>query len=79
MMSHNGKTNTYTISKKDVRYVCNDEEEEDMSVSDLEKIDVRKSLTESFKEVESIKKGELPRRSYKEMIKQVRQQLNENK
>lgn len=55
-----------------------DEEEIEMAVVEDVKVDVKDSLKKSLKEVEDIRSGKLPKRSYKEMMKRVRQNLKES-
>ena len=50
-----------------------------MTNSNLEKVDVKKSLSKSLEEVELIQKGKLPKQSYKEMIERIRNQTDEGK
>ena len=64
---------------KDVRCVCGNEEEKDMTTTELVKVDVEKSIIKSLNEVEDIRSGKLPKRSYGEMMKRIRENLKENK
>ena len=54
-------------------------EEKKMATAELSKVDVKNSLMKSLKEVEEIRNGKLPKRSYKEMMQRVRENLKENK
>lgn len=54
------------------------EEEKEMAVIQDVKVDVKESLLKSLEEVEDIRNGKLPKRSYKEMMKRVRKNLKEN-
>lgn len=56
-----------------------DKEENDMTVTENVKIDVKKSLAKSLQEVEDIRKGKLPKRSYKEMISRVKKEIDEDR
>lgn len=51
--------------------------EEMAKIIDNVKIDLKQSITQSFDDIEKIKNGELPKRSYKHMIERVKKQLNE--
>ncbi len=59
-----------------VMYMCDkkDEEEKDMATT-AERVDIRDSLVESVKEVNKIRSGELPKRSWREMMNRVREDL----
>lgn len=39
------------------------------------KIEIESSIVESMNEVQAIREGKLPKKSYKEMIKRVREQI----
>lgn len=54
-------------------------EEKKMATAELSKVGVKDSLMKSLKEVEEIRNGKLPKRSYKEMMQRVRENLKENK
>ncbi|WP_077602997.1 hypothetical protein [Oceanobacillus sojae] len=51
--------------------------DEDMAVMEDVKIDAKQSINNSLDEVEQIRKGTLPKRSYKEMIARIREKLSE--
>lgn len=60
-------------SNKDLKNVKGDE---NMAVTEEEvKIDVKKSIIHSLHEVEQIRKGTLPKESYKDMIARVRESI----
>lgn len=60
-------------SNKDLKNVKGDE---NMAVTEEEvKIDVKKSIIHSLNEVEQIRKGTLPKKSYKDMIARVRESI----
>lgn len=54
-------------------------EEEEMAIAESVKFDVKDSLVKSLEEVDRIRNGKLSKRSYKDMIKRVRKDLDENK
>lgn len=51
--------------------------DEEMAVVNEVKIDIKQSIKNSLDEVEKIRQGKLPKKSYKETIREVRQQLSE--
>ena len=51
----------------------------DIAVVDDVTIDIKSTIVDSLKEVEAIRNGELPKRSYKEMMNRIRENLKENK
>ena len=53
-------------------------EEEKATIEDV-KVDVEKSLVKSLNEVKDIRSGNLPKRSYKEMMNRIRENIKENK
>lgn len=57
----------------------NNKEEKDMAIAESVKVDVKNSLVKSLDEVENIRNGKLPKRSYKEMMNQIRENLKENR
>ena len=58
--------------------VCvDDKEENEMAILKDNQADSKKVLKESIKEVEQIRKGKLPKHSYKDMINRVRESLEE--
>jgi hypothetical protein len=59
--------------------VCDQEEEKDMATVEGVKVDVEKSIAKSLNEVKDIRSGKLPKRSYKEMMNRIRENLKENK
>ena len=50
-----------------------------MTTTESVKNDVEKSLLKSLNEVDNIRNGKLPKRSYKEMMNRIREDLKENK
>lgn len=64
---------------KDVNCVSEKEEDKDMTTTESVKNDVEKSLLKSLNEVDNIRNGKLPKRSYKEMMNRIREDLKENK
>ena len=61
-------------------YMCeNNKEEKDMAIAESVKVDVKNSLVKSLNEVEDIRNGKLPKRSYKEMMNRIRENLKENR
>lgn len=51
---------------------------EDMAkIIDDVAINLKKSITQSFDDIEKIENGKLPKRSYKHMIERVKKKLNE--
>jgi len=59
--------------------VSEKEEDKDMTTTESVKNDVEKSLLKSLNEVDNIRNGKLPKRSYKEMMNRIREDLKENK
>jgi len=59
--------------------VSEKEEDKDMTTAESVKNDVEKSLLKSLNEVDNIRNGKLPKRSYKEMMNRIREDLKENK
>jgi len=57
----------------------NNKEEKDMAIAESVKVDVKNSLVKSLDEVKGIRNGKLPKRSYKEMMNQIRENLKENR
>lgn len=58
--------------------VCvDDKEENEMAILKDNQADSKKILTESIKEVDQIRKGKLPKHSYKDMMNRVRESLEE--
>ena len=57
----------------------NNKEEKDMAIVESVKVDVKNSLVKSLDEVKDIRNGKLPKRSYKEMMNQIRENLKENR
>jgi len=53
-------------------YVC-EEEEKDMAVAEIVKVDVKNSFMKSLKEVEDLRNGKLPKHSYKDMMNRIRE------
>ena len=58
--------------------MCNDKEGKDMNMT-YEKVDVKNSLNESMKEVQKIREGQKPKRSWRNMISRVRDDLNQHR
>ena len=54
-----------------------DKEENEMAILKDNQADSKKILTESIKEVDQIRKGKLPKHSYKDMMNRVRESLEE--
>jgi hypothetical protein len=52
--------------------------DEKMTVTDMERVnvDVNKSIIESMNEVKDIRNGKLPKRSYKSMIADIKEELS---
>ena len=58
--------------------VCvDDKEENEMAILKDNEVDSKRVLTESIKEVNQIRKGKLPKHSYKDMMNRVRESLEE--
>lgn len=55
-----------------------DEKEKEMAIIQDVKVDVKYSLVKSLEEIEDIRSGKLPKRSYKEMMKRIKENLEEN-
>ncbi|GKV65539.1 MULTISPECIES: hypothetical protein [unclassified Sporosarcina] len=56
-----------------------DREEKEVAIIKDNQTNIKKTLTESLNEVEQIRKGKLPKHSYKDMIGRVRDDLKEDK
>ncbi len=54
--------------------MCDKEEGKEMNLTS-ERIDVKHSLSEAMKEVKEIREGKRPRRSWKNMVARVRDNL----
>lgn len=54
-----------------------DKEENEMAILKGNEVDSKRVLTESIKEVNQIRKGKLPKHSYKDMMNRVRESLEE--
>lgn len=61
--------------------MCEDDKnikgDEDMAVKEEIKIDINKSIFESVNEVKKIRDGKSPKRSYKEMLKDIREEISD--
>ena len=58
--------------------LCNDKEGNDMNTT-YEKIDVKNSLHEAMNEVKKIREGQQPKRSWRDMIERVREDLDRSR
>lgn len=52
-------------------------DDKNMAVAESVKVDIQETIVKSLREVDEIRNGRLPKRSYKEMIERVKHKLNE--
>lgn len=56
-----------------------DKEEKEMEAFIQEKSSVRESIIESLKEVELMRQGKLPKKTWREIMKKIREELEEER
>lgn len=56
-----------------------DKEEKEMEAFIQEKSSVRESIIESLKEVELMRQGKLPKKTWREIMKEIREELEEER
>lgn len=72
------KQSIYCLFKGGVQYM-HDKEEKEMEAFIQEKSSVRESIIESLKEVELMRQGKLPKKTWREIMKEIREELEEER